>query len=303
MTKTIVVPLDTSKESEVSLPVAIELAQRTNAKLMLVSVIEAPSEFGVWLRANETIESWVDHHVDVDQYLTGVADGIGGVQVDTLVSTGNPAVEINLIAQDQPEPVIVMASHARTGVSRYAIGSVTASVLHDAVCPVIVARATEQAPEAVTAGRMDRLLVALDGSDFAENALSGVQSVLGTSALNLHLLQVVETTKWYGSTNVDIDYAAFAIYIDAARDTAREYLTGRAKELERAGHNVTWEVRDGLVSEQIIDTAQEFDAGMIVMATHGRTGLGRVFIGSVAERVIHDTDRPVLLVNPHGEGR
>ena len=303
MTKTIVVPLDTSNESEVSLPVATELAQRTGAKILLVSIIEAPSEFGVWLRANETIESWVDHHVDADEYLTGVADGIAGVQVDTLVSTGNPAVEINLIAQDQPERVIVMASHARTGVSRYAIGSVTASVLHDAICPVIVARATEQAPKAVTDGRLDRLLVALDGSDFAENALSGVQPVLGTSRLNLHLLQVVETTKWYGSTYADIDYAAFAIYIDAARDTAREYLTGRAKELERAGHNVTWEVRDGLVSEHIIDAAREFDAGLIVMATHGRTGLGRVFIGSVAERVIHDTDRPVLLVNPHGKGR
>lgn len=300
MTKTIVVPLDTSEESEVSLAVATQLTRRIGANLLLVSVIEAPSEFGVWLRANETIESWVDHHVDVDQYLTGVADGIEGVQVDTLVSTGNPAVEINLIAGEQPEPVIVMASHARTGVSRYAIGSVTASVLHDAICPVIVARATEHPPEGVTGGRLDRLLVALDGSDFAENALSGVQSVLGTSGLNLHLLQVVETTKWYGSTSADIDYAAFAIYIDAARETAKEYLAERARELEAAGHSVTWEVRDGLVSEHVIDAAREFDAGLIVMATHGRTGLGRVFIGSVAERVIHDTDRPVLLVNPRG---
>ncbi|CAN5729789.1 universal stress protein [soil metagenome] len=298
MAKTIVVPLDTSSASESSLPVATDLARKVGGDLLLVSVIEAPSEFGVWLHANETIEAWVDHHFKVDQYLTGIADQISGFQVDALVSTGNPSVEINLIARDQTEPVIVMGSHARSGFSRLAIGSVAVSVIHDANCPVIVVRELDELPESAGIGPLDRLLVALDGSEFAEEALSAAQAVLGATGLNIHLLQVVETTKWFGSTYAEIDYGAFQMYIESATAAAEEYLSGQAEHLEQQGHTVTWEVRDGLAAEHISDSAGDFNAGLIVMSTHGRTGLSRVFMGSVAERVIRDSERPVLLVSP-----
>jgi len=300
MAPTIVVPLDTSPESEASLPVAEALARRTEGMLLLISVIEAPSEFGVWLHAEETIDAWVDHHVKVDQYLAGLAGGISGVPVDTLVSTGNPASEINSIAREQAEPVIVMASQARTGVSRVAVGSVAASVIHDARCPVIVVRepASESAATGQPVGSLDRLLVALDGSDFAESALSTAQSVLGTSGLELHLLRVVETNKWYGSSYSEIDFTALSVYVESEEIAASEYLERQAALLTDAGHTVTWEVRDGLVSDHIATAAADFGAGLIVMSTHGRTGVGRVLMGSVAERVIHDGGRPVMLVNP-----
>ena len=298
MAPTVIVPLDTSPESEASIPVATVLAQQTEGMLLLLSVIEAPSEFGVWLHAEETIDAWVDHHVQVDQYLTRIAGDIASVPVDTLVSTGNPSYEINTIAQDQVEPVIVMASHARTGIARVAVGSVAASVIHDARCPVVVVRGAD--PEAAgAAGALTRLLVALDGSEFAEHALAAAQAVLGTSGLNIHLLRVVETNKWYGSTYAELDFAAFGLYIDAERAAATDYLDHHAALLEQAGHAVTSEVCDGLVSDEIARASEAFDAGLIVLSTHGRTGLGRALMGSVAERVIHDAGRPVMLVNPN----
>lgn len=301
MQPTVVVPLDTSPESETALSTAVALARRRNGMVLLISVIEAPSEFGVWLHAEETIDAWVDHHVEVDEYLTRIADGISDVPVDTLVSTGNPSVEINTIAREQVEPVIVMASHARTGLSRIAVGSVAASVIHDAHCPVIVVRESGEASD-VSEDALGRVVVALDGSEFAEQALSAAQTVLGSSGLNIRLLRVVETDKWYGSTYAEIDYAALNLYIDAEYAVATDYLNHQAAALAEAGHIVTWVVRQGLVSDHIAEVADEFNAGLIIMSTHGRTGVGRLLMGSVAERVIHDAGRPVMLVNPRSRG-
>jgi nucleotide-binding universal stress UspA family protein len=190
-----------------------------------------------------------------------------------------------------------MASHARTGVSRVAVGSVAASVIHDADCPVIVVREAEEAGD--TSDRpLNRLLIALDGSEFAEQALASAQEVLGTSGLDIHLLRVVETNKWYGSSYSQIDFSALNLYIDTERSVSTDYLDKQAASLTDAGHSVTWEVRDGLVSEHIAEVAEKFGAGLVVMSTHGRTGVGRVLMGSVAERVIHEAGLPVMLVNP-----
>ena len=298
MPRTIIVPLDTSPGAEAALPVAEALARRIDGELLLLSVIEAPSEFAVWLRAEETIDAWVDHHIEVDRYLTGIADGFSGLLVETSVTTGNPAPEIADAAGGYPEPVIVMVSHARTGLERLAIGNVAAAVLHNVACPVIVVRASEEAAEPRPVESLDRLLVALDGSEFAEQALEQARAVLGASGLTIHLVRVVETSKWYGSTNVGLDFAAQQMYVEAGRETASEYLEAAADRLRQAGNDVTWEVDTGLVAERINEAAAERDAGLIVMSTHGRTGLGRVFIGSVAERVIQHADRPVFLVHP-----
>ncbi len=298
MRPTVVVPLDKSSKAEMSLPIAAALAHQTEGMILLISVIEAPSEIGAWLHAEEAVEAWVDHHMEVDQYLTRLADGISEAPTDTLVSTGNPSVEINAIAQDQVDPVIVMASHARTGVSRITVGSVAASVIHDARCPVIVVRRTDEDSADASTGALKRLVVALDGSEFAEQALSSAQALLGGTELDIDLLRVVETNKWYGSTYAQVDYAAMQLYIDAEREVATTYLAKKAAELEQAGNNVTWKVGEGLVADHISQATTAFNADLVVMSTHGRTGLRRVLMGSVAERVIHDSGTPVMLVNP-----
>ncbi len=300
MSWTIIVPLDTSPASEVALPIAEALARRIDARLCLLSVIGAPVEFAVWLRAQETIDAWAKHNLEVDEYLTGVADGIAGLQVDTTVSTGNPSPEIVGFAAQQDNSIIVMASHARTGLDRITIGNVATTVLHSATCPVIVVRESDdEVKEAPVVGPLDRIVVALDGSEFAEGALAKAQEVLGSSDLTIHLLRVVETSKWFGSTAFDMSYDALELYIQAAYEETNDYLQKVARNLRDAGHTVTWEACDGLVADEITRAAKERKAGLIVMSTHGRTGLGRVFIGSVAERVVHDTDRPVFLVNPN----
>jgi len=305
MTRSIIVPLDTKLESEVALDVATKLAREQDAAIYLFSVIEAPFELAVWLRAKETIDAWAERNIEVDAYLTSVAERIveanPELRVETLVSTGHPAPEIAGFAAQQPEPLIVMAAPGRSGLERFLAGSVPAAVLHQAPCPVILVRQPreDEGVAEFVIGDFDRMLVALDGSEFAEQALAAAQVVFGGSGLTLHLVRIVETSKWFGATYYEMDYSALSLYLESELEAARIYLQQHAEKLEAAGHTVTWEARAGLVADEITEIARDQNAGLIVMATHGRTGPGRVLIGSVAERVVRQADRPVFLVNPN----
>lgn len=303
MARSLIVPLDTKPASEIAVEVAAQLARRFDATIYLFSVIEAPSELALWLRTEKAVDAWADRNIEVDAYLTEVAGRYPDLRVETMISTGHPAPEIAGFAAQQPEPLIVMAAPGRSGLERILVGSVPAAVLHQAPCPVILARQPrdedEEGKREFVIGDFDRMVVALDGSEFAEQALAAAQVVFGETGLTLHLVRVVETSKWFGATYYEMDYSALSLYLEAELDEARSYLQRQAEQLEAAGHTVTWDAGTGLVADEITEIARQQNAGLIVMATHGRTGPGRVLIGSVAERVVRQADRPVFLINPN----
>jgi nucleotide-binding universal stress UspA family protein len=97
---------------------------------------------------------------------------------------------------------------------------------------------------------------------------------------------------------LSLNYGLIDEYMDATRDVANEYLSGMETKLTAEGHSVTAEVRQGIVADEVQKAAAEHQADVIAMATHGRGGLGRIFLGSVAERVLQEADRPLLLTKP-----
>lgn len=297
MAATVILPLDRSEVSEQAIPVARQLAARTGADLVLVSVIEAPSHIAEWAASrdsDEVIESWAQQQEEVSDYLDGIAGQFEGAPVETHTLAGNPVRQINQLAHHVESPVIVMASHGHSTLQRLRLGSVATGVVQSATCPVIIIRADGRELR----GTFDRLLVALDGSEFAEEALAAVQAVLGTSGLNLHLLRVVETAKIVGGVFASFLYSGIEYYIDALHEEADEYLQNIADGLSASGHEVTWEVREGAVSDEIEQVAGEQGAGMIVMSTHGRSGFEHVLLGSVAERVVRHATIPLFVVRP-----
>ncbi len=131
------------------------------------------------------------------------------------------------------------------------------------------------------------ILVPLDGSAMGEAALphaEGLALKLGSSVL---LLRVA---------NVPPELIEEAIQSET--DEARDYLTRVAQRFKDAGLQAEWEVVEGDPGRAIIDTAHERNADLIVMATHGRSGLSRLVLGSVADRVLRDSHLPVLMVRP-----
>jgi nucleotide-binding universal stress UspA family protein len=224
---------------------------------------------------------------DLEDSLGEIAQSFGGARVETVVRYGDAGREIVHVARMHDNPVVVMTSHARRGFERAVVGSVAFSVVAESTWPVLViplATAHEGEPD------LRRLLVPLDGSPLAEEALHAGIATVGNPPLDLHLVRVVETLTDHVPLGGD-HYAA-------AKAEAEAYLESVAQRLREQGHQVEWRVHLGLPAAEIAAEATRIDASLIVMSTHGRSGIRRVVLGSAAERVLNTAHLPLLLVRP-----
>jgi universal stress protein A len=138
-----------------------------------------------------------------------------------------------------------------------------------------------------------RVLVALDGSPSAEAVLRFLLEIAGPldmSVLLLRVLEPVPPTVIEASRHVVLDD------VEGRRRQAEEYMAPIAAELRAKGVDVAWQVRYGRPADEILAGARESGADMIAMATHGRTGLGRLLFGSVAEAVLRQAPVPVFMI-------
>jgi nucleotide-binding universal stress UspA family protein len=195
-----------------------------------------------------------------------------------------------------------MASHGRSGLSRLFAGSVATRILREVHCPILLIRAgLPELPAGATAP-FAKGLVPLDGSDFGERILTDAIDAIDDSDMALHLIRVIDipvmTMAAAGDPSAAMNYGLVSEYMDASREEAEEYLKQLATRLSSNGRVVTWEIRDGDVGHEIIEAAEQHNADVIAMSTHGRGGLGRLVFGSVAEKVLHNAKSPLLLIRP-----
>jgi nucleotide-binding universal stress UspA family protein len=141
-----------------------------------------------------------------------------------------------------------------------------------------------------------RIVVPLDGSALAERALPQAQELARLGGAPLHLVRVVDLTRLeqYGAYGLALEYGGLATVLDDEAGTARAYLDGVAKRSSAARVTATTEVRRGLAARELVAAVRPGD--LVVMATHGRGGLSRWLLGSVAEDVVRQAPVPVLLV-------
>jgi len=308
MARTLMVPLirpeeDIDGASEAALPVALQLAQRLNADIVLVSVLDLPSErtpdggqrlvhaadafpndprlIPVKQQAEELV-------IKTGEWLESVARRYPEHRAQAVIRYGDPGRELINVVEMLDDPVVVMSSNARRGLQRTVVGSVTFKVVAQAGCPVVIVPVTLTED---TMPDLDTVLVPLDGSLLAEYALEKGLPLLGEPVDSLCLVQVIETLTPHPEAIGSDTYAM-------EREQARQYLTGVASRLREAGQPAEWSIRNGLPAQEIAAAAAEMDAGLIVMGTHGRSGLRRMILGSVAERVLNAAQRPLLLIRP-----
>ena len=141
-----------------------------------------------------------------------------------------------------------------------------------------------------------RIVVPLDGSELAERALSQAEELARLAGAPLHLVRVVDFTRLerYGAYGLALEYAGLAQVLADESAAAQEYLARVEGELRERGVQATSEVRTGSAPRELVAVARPDDA--IVMATHGRGGMARWFLGSVAEEVARRSPVPVMLV-------
>jgi nucleotide-binding universal stress UspA family protein len=240
------------------------------------------------------LEKLADDVARAKQYLGGIAETFDGIVVETEVMYGDPAERILSFAETRVHPALIMASHGRSGIARMLLGSVTARVVQATHFPTFVVRGSDGA-SSDGERRVEKVLIPLDGSTFSTHALSSVQEVFGSSGLKLVLLRVVETQRSRGA----YEYPAADDFVSSGRQEAESYLEEKASHLRARGHSVECDLSEGRVAERINASAQTFGADLIAMATHGSSADFRRFVlGSVAEQVLHEADKPLLLVRP-----
>lgn len=295
MRKTLVVPLldpqmDHVGVSERALPFARSMLEQTDAKLIMISVVDMAPEFSDL--SGPVSGAIVDERRALTAerrcYLEGLAATFPDGRVEVEVRCGNATSEVLDLLVMLDRPMLVMGSHARTGTARMLYGSVAFRLLHGADAPVMVVRKAVPQPSNPP---LRRVLVPLDGSVFAEQVLGAVHDVLGQQALDLHLVHVIDLARH--PPDDPLRTQGVTPY-----QWAKHYLPSVVEPLEARGHQVTWEIRDGSVPEEIARTAREQHSDLIAMSTNSRGGLSRLMYGSVAETVLSDADVPLLLVRP-----
>lgn len=295
MFKRILVPLDGSPLAESALAPATLLAERFDATLLLVRTILVH----VFPGANPGPAQLEALH-EAERYLDAIARPIRaqGIEVRLAVPYDAPAVGIADQAEFRHVDLIVMSTHGRKWPDTLLHKSVTMDVLEHTTAPILALKGEKQAELLrFMADLAAPILVPLDGSPLAECAIplaEGLAKVFGNQLL---LLRAVERPHM-ASTSLD-NPAMIAKVEEWAIQETQSYLQRKQQEVADRGVRVTTETSIGTPAWFIGECVQAHQAGLVVMASHGRSGLGRFLLGSVAQTVLHESEAPVLLVRLH----
>jgi nucleotide-binding universal stress UspA family protein len=295
MLSKIMVPLDGSPLAERALPCATSVAAATGATVLLVRVTEPAITVGavappalvgtttrglaapaaLYLRDTPDSGATAVRRAAAEAYLEATRYRLvrcTPITVETETLIGDAAA--NLLESERSDGIdlVVMCSHGRGGLARMALGSVADQLLHYGTTPLLLVRGFGDDLS------LQQAIVPLDGSPHAEQVLPVLQELVPALVQDVTLLRVIDKEE--------------------ERPGAEFYLAGIAQQLPRIGVSWHYEVVEGDPAQAIVAVAGLH--GLVVMATHGRSGLARWALGSVADRVAHGGVAGVLLVRAAG---
>jgi nucleotide-binding universal stress UspA family protein len=273
----ILVPLDGSELAERALTYATALASTTGAKLLLVRAAFSHTLAGVDPRERQ-LGAVREAEAYLQQVSTKLRDR--GFACETVARYGHAAECITESARTRYVDLIVMATHGRTGPGRWVLGSVAEAVVASSMVPVLVQRGWQPLFGEPLLNDMPKIIVPLDGSEFAEIALEPAANLAEQLGARLILVRVEDNPA-------------------AVRD-ALDYLPPAQARIaeQHPGLSIATDVRVGEPAEGIEQAVASLEAALVVMATHGRGGAMRAILGSVAGKLVQQCDVPVVLMRP-----
>jgi nucleotide-binding universal stress UspA family protein len=286
----IVVPLDGSPLAEQALPVAVKLAAVLDLPVALVRIIPPDT----WMISGpnmmipaETYQEVLDaEDHTVHDYIERMAEEMRrkGATVVTYVDRGQAAPALLEMLPRLHARLIVMTTHGRTGMARVALGSVADHLVRHSHTPTLVLRPPVGDADTI----LTRAIVPLDGSPVAEASLDEALRLAGTVVRQLTLVRVIDPDRVrLGDDEYSLEAAR---YLEQVQDRLQVELAGR-------DCLVHTEIVTGDPAQQIIRRAER-DCDLVILATRGQTGARRLMFGSTADRVLHDTTTPLLLIHP-----
>jgi len=291
------IPLDGSKTAEEVLPYARRLAAGARVAVELLGVVEM-ADIAEDIASNQAAYAGAlvrEAIRNSTEYLEKLAQTFHDGKVRCDVQQGRPEDIIIAAASADRATLIAMATHGRSGVTRWLLGSVTEKVLRGTVNPLLVVRAPGNSKTDGEAA-LRSVIVPLDGSDVAETILSPVAALAEALDLQVLLIRVYGLPlPTYGGD--DYYVPNYLELKDQIRDEAEGYLNSRASLLRAQGvAEVSTVVIEGSAADAIIDLARETPDNLIALSPYGRSGLQRWVLGSVTEKVVRHCQDPVLIV-------
>lgn len=287
-------PTDLSAGAGRAFPHAAALAHWHNAELHLLNVREGTEE-----ARDEMAEQFPLSRGELANLIGAVDAPSQPVNLDELtlvqeqVDGTAPAESVVSYVEEHGVDLVVMGTHGRRGLQRLLIGSVAEEVLRTAPCPVLTVRAAE---DTAPAWNVSNILSPVDFSEASDTAVKYARELALTYGAQITLLHAVEEVMYpsaYGMEMADVPGPEVIDRVEAG-------LANMARE-EIGYEHVTVDTSIGYAPSSILDYCEENDVDLIVIATHGRSGLERLLLGSVTERVVRRASVPVFVVKTFGK--
>jgi nucleotide-binding universal stress UspA family protein len=302
MYKMIMCPTDGSGFDREAIRVALRIAERSQAKVRLVRVHCIGAFFGMESSPEAATVSLKVLEQERDRILNELHDlaaecrATSGAEIEVSVEDGPVPDALHAYAKRNKVDLIVMSSHGRGGIARLSLGSVTDSLIRHTTIPVLVVKPhpsyVNSQPHA-----FKRIVVSLDGSSGAEQVLPGVVDLARVDESELTLLRVVVPRTSAQKTVAN----ECAPWWDKEVAAAEAYLFRTADKLQEDGLRTRTDVVIGEnVAKSIADYAARESADLLAIATHGRGGLSRVLIGSVADALTRTSHTSLLVLRAVG---
>lgn len=284
MYQSILVPLDGSAFSAAALPVAAAFARRTGAELHIVTVFD-PSAFLNFRAAGSTLPAFTPSIADeqrramlasVQERAASIANT--GVRASGTLLEGTIVEALAEHAETTNADLVIMTTHGRSGLDRLRLGSVATSFLSRSPVPVFLVRPTgADAPQPGHELPTGALLVPLDGSAFAESILHHAAQFANAVGLSLELVAASAPADAQSNRN----------YLERVANTIKVPVPPKVTVLSESS-----------AAQALIDYAAQTHPGALAMATHGRSGIVRLVLGSVTEKVLTGVHQPLLVYRP-----
>ena len=301
----ILVPTDFSTYANYALKYAIAMAKQFGATLHYAHVLDRSALAGVrgnemWLAESEShalIDSMREHATSRMAHLTQIADD-EGVKSETHVVLGNPTEEILRLAEQTDSTLIVMATHGRSGVEHLVFGSVAEKVVRQSAVPVLSVKHPERefVKEYDLSLEIKRVLFPTDFSPFSDKALPFAKSFAKEFDATLIIFHATEVPIVLPEVVPD----SAVLLGPQLEDESRQLVQKMCDSISDV--KVEGEVRVGTAFREIASYAEKTGVDLIVVPTHGRSGLSHVLFGSVAEKVVRVARCPVLTIRPEYGG-
>ena len=294
----ILVPLDGSKTAEKVLPYARYLAGKFKVPVELLAVLDI-AEMATHITAERArhLDTMIEDGLRASTtYLRGIATTFPEGNVTCTVEKDHAEEAIIAKAGADAGTLIAMATHGRSGLNRFLLGSVAEKVLRGSANPLVLVRAKEESMSSGDVG-FKSIVVPLDGSELAETVIP----MVATMAKNLDIEVVLFRAYHIPYNAYAADDGYYAVNYDdliaGVRDEATEYLDKKVAEMKKLGvAKVSAVSKEGYAGDEIIALGHKTPGALIAMCSHGRSGVKRWMLGSVTENVVRHSDEPVLVV-------